>query len=659
MCGIAGKLYFDPLRPVDESLLRRMCDAMSHRGPDDAGIFTRGPVGLGHRRLSIIDLSPLGHQPMSNDDGSVWITFNGEIYNFPELRRELEQAGVSFRSRSDTEVLLKLYEARGTDCLRQLRGMFAFAIWDARRRLLFMARDRLGVKPLCYRLGADGLTFASEIKGLLQDPEVGREVDPVAIHNYLTYQYIPGPRSAFAEVRKLPPAHYMVCQDGRTEIHRYWKLEHAPKHDARTPAQLRDLEHELLERLDDAVRCRLISDVPVGAFLSGGIDSSAVVAMMSRQMNQPVRTFSIGFAEDAYDELPAARIIADLFHTRHTEFRASVDIVDMVPQLVRAYDEPFAADSAIPTFILSKLARQHVTVILNGDAGDENFAGYDRHMAHNLATRLRGATRLLGSGPARRLLEALPHGSSPHDPRWRLKRFANQLGQTPEARNAGWQTRFGEREKAALYSEEFRRGVLGIDSHDLLFARYREASAADFLDQILYTDVTTYLPDCLLTKVDIATMAYSLEARSPFLDHPFMEFAARLPSSLKLRGGRSKWILKRALGGILPREILDRRKMGFTIPLDAWLRGELEDMARDLLLSRRALERGYFAPAYVKRVLDDHLAGRWNWHIEIWTLMMLELWHRELVDARVPASASGNGVSAIAAPGLQVGSPST
>jgi asparagine synthase (glutamine-hydrolysing) len=660
MCGIAGKLYFDPLRPVEESVLRQMCDAMSHRGPDDAGIYIRGPVGLGHRRLSIIDLSPLGHQPMSNDDGSVWITFNGEIYNFPELRRELERAGVSFRSRSDTEVLLKLYEARGTDCLRELRGMFAFAIWDARRRRLFMARDRLGVKPLYYRLGADGLAFASEIKGLLQDPEVGREVDPVAIHHYLTYQYIPGPWCAFADVRKLPPAHYMVCENGRTEIQRYWKLAHGPKHEARTAAQLRDLEQELLERLDDAVRCRLISDVPVGAFLSGGIDSSAVVAMMSRQMSQPVRTFSIGFAEDAYDELPAARTVADLFHTRHTEFRASVDIVDMVPQLVRAYDEPFAADSAIPTFILSKLARQHVTVILNGDAGDENFAGYDRHMAHHLATRLRGATRLLGSGPARRLLEALPHGSSPHDPRWRLKRFADQLGQAPEARNAGWQTRFGEREKAALYSEEFRRGLLGIDSHDLLFARYREAEAVDFLDQILYADVTTYLPDCLLTKVDIATMAYSLEARSPFLDHPFMEFVARLPSSLKLRGGRSKWILKRALGGILPSEILDRRKMGFTMPLDAWLRGELEDMARDLLLSRRALERGYFSPAYVKRVLDEHLAGRWNWHIEIWTLMMLELWHRELVEAGSPASVSGNGAPALAAaPGLQVGSPST
>jgi asparagine synthase (glutamine-hydrolysing) len=642
MCGIAGKLYFDAERRVEEPLIRRMCAAIAHRGPDDEGVYTSGPVGLGHRRLSIIDLSPAGHQPMPNDDGSVWIVFNGEIYNFLELRRELEQKGVRFRSNSDTEVLLKLYEAHGPECVRRLHGMFAFAIWDTRRRRLFVARDRLGVKPLYYRLDADGMVFASELKALLQDPEVERVVDPAVINDYLTYQYVPGQLSVFKGVQKLAPAHYMVCQDGKVETHRYWKLDYIPKLEVRTSGQLRDLEEELRLRLQEAVRCRLVSDVPLGAFLSGGIDSSAVVAMMSQLQGDAVRTFSIGFAEDEYNELPSAQIIADLFHTRHTEFRVKVDAVEMVPQLVRSYDEPFAADSAIPTFILSKLARKHVTVVLNGDAGDENFAGYDRHVANDLASRLRGLATILGSGPARRLLEALPHGSDPRDPRWRLKRFVDQLGQSPEARVAGWQTRFGRPEKAQLYSEAFAKQVLDIDSQELLFARYREAKAADFLDKMLYSDVTTYLPDCLLVKVDIATMANSLEARSPFLDHTLMEFAARIPSRLKIRNGQSKWILKRALRGLLPERILYRRKMGFSMPLDSWLRGELKDMAHELLLSRRSLDRGYFSPAFIRQIFEEHLAGRWNWHIEIWTLMMLEQWHREFVDV-APHTNAGNG----------------
>jgi len=642
MCGIAGKLYFDPTRHVGEPLLRRMCAALAHRGPDDEGIYARGPVGLGHRRLSIIDLSPAGHQPMPNDDASVWITFNGEIYNFLELRRELERAGFQFRSNCDTEVLLKLYELHGPDCLGRLRGMFAFAIWDARRNRLFVARDRLGVKPLFYRLGTDGLVFASELKALLQDPEVARVVDPVAIHHYLTYQYLPGTLSIFEGVRKLPPAHYLLCENGKAEIHRYWKLDYTPKHEVRTAGQLRDLEAEVRDRLEDAVRCRLVSDVPLGAFLSGGIDSSAVVGLMSRLQGDAVRTFSIGFAEDAYNELPSARVVSDLFHTRHTEFRVKVDAAEMVPQLVRAYDEPFAADSAIPTFILSRLARAHVTVVLNGDAGDENFGGYDRHVANDLATRMRGVAMLLGNDTARRLVAALPHGSGHRDLRWRLKRFVHQLGQSPEARNAGWQSRFGRREKARLYADAFRQQVQSIDSHDLLFARYREAGSTDFLDKVLYSDVTTYLPDCLLVKVDIASMANSLEARSPFLDHTFMEFVARIPSQFKIRNGTSKWILKRALRDLLPARIVNRRKMGFNLPLDGWLRGDLREMARELLLSRRSLERGYFSPAFVRQIFDEHLAGRWNWHIEIWTLMMLEQWHREFVDV-VPRAHVENG----------------
>jgi asparagine synthase (glutamine-hydrolysing) len=415
---------------------------------------------------------------------------------------------------------------------------------------------------------------------------------------------------------------------------RYWRLpppaEHFP---AGQPAPSEQEVCESLRNLfDESVRIRMIADVPLGAFLSGGIDSSAVVAMMSRHMGQAVKTFSIGFAEHAYNELPAARIVADLFHTDHTEFRVNVEAVEMVPKLVRSYDEPFAADSAIPTFLLSKLARSHVTVILNGDAGDENFAGYDRHVANDLATRLRGVATLLGSGPARRLLEAMPHGPGPRDVRWRLKRFVHRLGQSPGARNAGWQSRFGPLEKARLYTEAFKRRVLEVDSHELLFARYREAEGADFLDEVLYSDVTTYLPDCLLVKVDIATMAHGLEARSPFVDHEVMEFCARLPSEFKLRGQVKKYLLKQAATRYLPASIIDRPKMGFGVPLDRWFRHELQDLARDTLLGPPASERGYFRLDVVRRLLDEHVAGTHHRHYQLWNLLVLELWHRAFID---------------------------
>jgi asparagine synthase (glutamine-hydrolysing) len=637
VCGIAGKLNFDPGRRVDRATLLRMTSALIHRGPDDEGVESFGPVGFGHRRLSIIDLSPAGHQPMANDDGSVWIVFNGEIYNFQELRRGLEQAGWRFRSNSDTEVLLRLYEALGVGCLHQLRGMFAFAIWDVKRQSLFIARDRLGVKPLFYRVGPDGLSFASELKALLQDPEVERRVDPVAIHHYLTYQYVPSPHCAFKGINKLRPAHYLLCHEGRVEVRPYWKLAHRPKHEVGSPRQLERLGEELRHRLEDAVRCRLVSDVPLGAFLSGGIDSSAVVGMMSGLSNRPVKTFSIGFEEQSYDELPAARVVADRFGTDHTEFRVRADIVDLLPTLVRAYDEPYADASAIPTFILSRLARRHVTVALTGDGGDENFAGYDRYRANDLARRLGGVAGLLGHPLARSVVQAIPHGNGQHDLRWRLKRFVDRLGQSREDRNAAWLSQFDGAEKEQLYAAGFQRQVSAIDSREVLFARSREADAEDFLDTTLYSDITTYLPDCLLVKADIASMANALEARSPFLDHPLMEFAARIPNRFKLRRGETKWILKRALRGLLPDAILHRPKMGFNLPLDAWLRGELREPARELLLGARSRGRGYFNPAYVRRLLDEHDAGRWNWHSEIWTLMMLEMWHREFVDG-VPAA---------------------
>jgi asparagine synthase (glutamine-hydrolysing) len=632
MCGIAGRLEFEPGNRAEPALVRRMCEVIAHRGPDDAGIWAQGPVALGHRRLAIVDLSSAGHQPMSHADGALWITFNGEIYNFLELRAELERDGHVFRSRTDTEVILHLYERHGVNCLRFLRGQFAFAIWDARDQQLFIARDRLGKKPLAYHADERGITFASEIKAVLQDSDVDREPDLVALHHYLTYQCVPAPMCAFKGVQKLPPGHYLIARNGRVHIERYWKLEYGPKHLARNEREERDLEAELIHRLEEATALRMIADVPLGAFLSGGVDSSAVVAMMCRRATGPVRTFSIGFDDDAYDELAFARATAAHFGTQHTEFTVRPNALAILPRLVWHYDEPYADASAVPTYYVSKLAREHVTVVLNGDGGDENFAGYDRYVANALARRLGPLAAVLGSGAVRRMIDLLPHGATSASGRWRLKRFLAPLGRTPEARNAAWQAQFDLESKQELYTAAFRRDAGRADAEELLYARYREAGAEDFLDATLYTDVTGYLPDALLTKVDIASMAVALEARSPFLDHVFMEWSARLPSRLKLDGRRTKAILKRALRGIVPDDVLDRRKMGFNAPVDQWLRGDLKDLSHDLLLSARALDRGYFERRFVERMLREHGQGTRNWHTQIWNLMMLESWHRQFVD---------------------------
>jgi len=637
MCGIAGKWVFGQGRDVDPGLIQRMCDVIAHRGPDDAGMWCDGPIGLGHRRLSVIDLSAAGRQPMCNEDGSLWIVFNGEIYNFQELRLELEQQGYRFRSRTDTEVLLNLYHRDGVACLDRLRGMFAFAIWDVHRRELFLARDRVGKKPLCYHADAYGITFGSEIKAVLQDPEVDREPDPVAIHHYLTYQCVPAPLCAFQGVHKLLPGHYLLARDGHFEVHRYWKLSHRPKLAARTERERRDLEIELLERLDEATALRMVSDVPLGAFLSGGVDSSAVVALMSDRSSTPVRTFSIGFEDDAHNELAYARKVAAHFGTDHTEFIVRPDALEVLPQLVWHFDEPFADASAIPTWYLSRLARERATVVLNGDGGDESFAGYDRYVANRAAARLAPLQPLLGSRAFRRALDLLPHGASSASARWRLKRFVQQLGRDPQARNAAWLAQFDLDSKRQLYSAAFRQWAGPRDAEEMLYARFREAEADNFTDASLYADITTYLPDTLLVKMDITSMAHGLEARSPFLDHEFMEFAALLPEDMKLDGRKTKVALKGALRGVLPAEVLNRRKMGFNAPVERWLRRELKELSYDLLLSMRARGRGYFQPRFVERMLREHSEGTRNWHTQIWNLMMLESWHRTFMDE--PAAA--------------------
>ena len=627
MCGISGKVNVDG-NPVERAILQRMTAVLSHRGPDDEGIFIDGSVGLGHRRLSIIDLSPSGHQPMANEDGTIWIVYNGEIYNFTALKADLIAKGHVFRSQCDTEVIIHLYEEHGPACLQYLRGMFAFAIWDGRERQLFLARDRAGKKPLYYHHGAHTFLFSSEIKGILQDESAVKRPDHVAIHHYLTYQDVPSPWTAFEGIRKVPPAHYMIVKDGKVELNRYWKLTYLPKFSMTEE----EIAVETLGRLREAVKVRLISDVPLGAFLSGGIDSSAVVALMAGEMNIPVRTFSIGFREDDYNELSYAKMIAKHLGTQHTEFIVEPKVLDIIDKLVWHYNEPFADASAIPTYYISGLAREEVTVVLNGDGGDEDFAGYERYTANMFAEKLQG---YLPSSVAKALLtfvKLLPHNGSSMSLIWKAKRFLQEYPHIPLMRNAHWLSHFTPEMKSDLYTAGFREKVAAHDSYAMLRQCDEEAEADHVLDRTLYADTMMYLPDDLLVKVDVATMANSLEARSPFLDHEFMEFAARIPAEMKLRGMTAKYILKKAFRSLLPDAVLSRGKQGFAVPLDHWFRSELKEMAFDILLSQRAAGRAYFRQETIRKILDEHVSGTWNWQNHIWNLLMLELWHRMFID---------------------------
>jgi asparagine synthase (glutamine-hydrolysing) len=628
MCGIAGKLFHDPARSVDAGLLERMSAILAHRGPDDAGVHRDGATALVARRLAIQDLSAAGHQPMASADGRLWIAYNGEIYNFLVLRDELERQGVRFRSRSDTEVILALYARHGPACLQRLRGMFALAIWDRAERTLFAARDRLGKKPLFYYQDADRFVFASEPKAILQDPEVPVAPDPVALHHYLTYGYVPSPWSMFRGVRKLPPAHYLVLRDGRASLHRYWALRHTPKRTGSEAA----LTDELLERLGEAVRLRLISDVPVGALLSGGLDSSAVVALIRRITGGPVRTFSIGFDRPDYDETRYARLVAQHLGTEHHEAVVKPDAVSGVPRLVWHYNEPFADSSALPSLALCEMARGFVTVALNGDGGDECFLGYDRYLGTALLDRLGWVPRpLLGLGCAAG--RRLPRGAAKSLVH-RARRFTEVLGLAPRDRYAAWMTCFGNADKRELYTPELAGALAATDSLALLDAAYAASDAPAFVERTAHADIQLYLPDDLLVKMDIASMAHSLEVRSPFLDHEVVEFAASLPLRLKLRGFTQKYVLRRAMRGLLPEPILRRPKMGFGVPIDHWFRHELREMAYDVLLDARARQRGYFRPEVVRRYLDEHVQGRANHHPRLWSLLVLEQWHRVFVDTR-------------------------
>jgi asparagine synthase (glutamine-hydrolysing) len=609
-----------------------MASVINHRGPDDEGIYVKNNVGLAHKRLSILDLSPAGHQPMHNEDGSIWIVFNGEIYNFLDLREELQKKGHTFRSRTDTETIIHLYEEKGVECVHDLRGMFAFAIWDENKKRLFCARDRAGKKPFVYAHTEDGLVFASEIKSLLRDPALKRNLDYSAIHHYLTYQYVPSPLSIFKDIKKLPPAHVLIYEGGDLTIKRYWSLSYQKKLHLSSVGEYGEQFRDLFQ---EAVKIRLRSDVPLGAFLSGGIDSSLVVAVMSRLMNQPVKTFSIGFEEEGYDEVAFARIIAEKYETDHHEFTVKPDAVSILPQLVWHYNEPFADSSAIPTYYVSKMTRDFVTVALNGDGGDESFAGYERYVADKLADYYRRVPPFIREGIIRRVVDTLPHSTNRRNFFRRLKRFVKGISEPPERRYVRWICFFDNEMKGDLYTPSFKDLNRELDSVDLTVKWYERADAEQFLDRTLFVDVMSYLPEDLLVKVDIASMAHSLEARSPFLDHKVMEFAALLPPNLKLRGMETKFLLKDTLSDIVPQEILQRKKMGFGVPLDVWFRNDLKEMAYDVLLDQKSIERGYFRKEYVLQMLDDHVSKRYDHSYRIWALLFLELWHRMFIDGTV------------------------
>jgi asparagine synthase (glutamine-hydrolysing) len=631
MCGIAGQARADG-QPVSPETIERMCEGIVHRGPDSRGIHCEGQVGLGIQRLRVIDLET-GDQPIYNEDRTVAVVLNGEIYNFQELRKRLLANGHRLRTSGDTEVIPHLYEELGDDLVDELRGMFAFALWDSNRRRLLIARDRVGKKPLLYAHRPGALSFASEMGALVQDREVGRTVDVEALNEYLALGYTPHPTSAFQEVRKLPPGSMLKWSNGEIEIERYWRLRYSPKP---APGTQAETEEEIRHELRSAVRRRLVSDVPLGAFLSGGIDSGAVVAAMAMESSGPVKTFSIGFEDDRHSELPLARLIAERYGTDHREFVLRPEALSVLPAIVRHYGEPFADTSSVPSFQVAAMAAESVTVALNGDGGDEAFAGYHRYLAEARVARL----DRLPAGLRRQIAERGKAAGGRGDSaalRNRLRRLAILSGMSQAERHKQQMSIFDGPGREDLYSDDFKARLATLEAGRAIEGSWTAASSSDALDRLLEVDFNTYLPDDLCFKIDIATMAHSLETRSPFLDQEFVEFAAKLPVDRKLNRGERKASLKAAVRPWLPAETLAAPKRGFGIPsAGEWLRDELRDFASSLLLEDRSLGRGYFRPAAVRSLLDAHISSRANNGPKLWSLMMLELWHREFVDRAPP-----------------------
>ena len=626
MCGIAGYVT-NADEKADRGILERMNRAITHRGPDEDGFYVKNNAALAISRLSIIDLAG-GQQPIRNADGSKWIVYNGEVYNYKELREGLLARGHELYTRSDTEAVLHLFEDHGPESLQHLRGMFAFAIWDEAERSLFLARDRVGKKPLLYsHLANGGIVFGSEFRAILEHPSVSREVDPEALDAYFSYLCVPAPSTAFKQIRKLEPGHWLRWKNGRIETQRYWRPEFNRKIKISEPEAI----EETTRILRESTRLRMISEVPLGAFLSGGVDSSTVVAVMAQESSKPVKTFSIGFEDQDYSELKYARKVADHIGAEYHEFIVKPNAVEILPTLIEHYGEPFADSSAIPTYYVSRETRKYVTVALNGDGGDESFGGYERYAAMRFAERYHSIPGLIRKAFVEFPVNMLPAPGSRHSRIRDAKRFvaSGSLGKVD--RYFRWCSAFDPESKRELLTEDFKRSSTG-DPRNELEKWFKYANGSGIAEAAMFADMMTYLPNDLLVKVDIASMANSLEARSPFLDHKLIEFAASLPEEIKTRGADTKTLLKKVAANLVPREVVYRKKMGFGVPIGDWLRGEMAPFVNDILLSDSSRGRGIVRNEVVEKYIREHRERTNDHATHLWTLLVLELWFRQFID---------------------------
>jgi asparagine synthase (glutamine-hydrolysing) len=627
MCGICGAVAQEKGGRVDESVLRKMCDLIRHRGPDDEGFYMDDHTGLGMRRLSIIDLVT-GDQPVSNEDKTIWVVFNGEIYNFRELHAELVNRGHVFSTKSDTEVIVHAYEEYGDRCVEHFNGMFAFALWDTHHRRLLIARDHLGIKPLYYWADRGQIVFGSELKTVIAHPAVPRDVDLAAIDQFLTLEYIPAPKTIFKNIHKLLPGHRLIFEAGSTRVENYWDIPFQ-----KISTDWETCKQQLATLIDDAVRMQMVSDVPLGAFLSGGIDSSTVVSAMSRASDRPVKTFSIGFGDRTYNELPYARAVADKYSTEHHEEFLDPDISDLAEGLLQYLDEPFGDFSIFPTYLVSMVARRHVKVVLSGDGGDELFGGYDTYVAQDMERYY----RWLPAPVRQRFIPALMSRVPPQPAKKGLinktKRFVEGAALSSALQHTRWMMFLNSAEKDRLYSEELSSSLDGDSPEAVMEEYFLRVKQQHPLTQQQYVDIKTYLVDDILTKVDRMSMAVSLEARVPLLDYRIVEFAVNLPPEMKLHRGQTKRILRQAMAERLPSQVLNKPKQGFSIPLKHWLRGPLKPLMTDLLATGGIRRRGYFNPIEVSRLVQEHLDQRANHSHRLWALMVLELWHRQILES--------------------------
>jgi asparagine synthase (glutamine-hydrolysing) len=620
MCGIVGVINKDQNEVVDEKIIKNMCSVIRHRGPDDWGKWVHGHVGIGMTRLSIIDVDG-GSQPIHNEDKSIWIVFNGEIYNFKKLRTELKKHGHVFYTFSDTEVIIHLYEEFGEDCVKYLRGMFAFALWDQKNQILFLARDRLGIKPLHYQDNGKRLIFGSEIKSILSYPDLPREVHSSSLKDYIALGYVPDPYTMFESINKLPPGHLIICKKGNMVVKQYRDLEFKI---GRSQPEEYYIER-ILDILNESVKIRLMSEVPLGAFLSGGVDSGLVVALMAKNMSEPVKTFSIGFENQNYNELQYARMIAERYSTDHHEEIVKPDAESIISDLVQQFDEPFADSSAIPTYYVSKMTRNSVVVALSGDGGDELFGGYDRYLdgfpVHITSWLPDALRKYLFMNLSRMMPEWFPgvstlrYSAVNDDERyiWKISKGMSVIHED-------------------VFSEDFKQSLITTDPSSALISYLQYLKDKDTLSRRQYLDTKTYLPGDILTKVDRTSMLVSLEARVPILDHKLVEFAATIPPNIKIKGRTRKYLLKKTAERLLPMDAIYRKKMGFAVPIAQWINKEWRDLSQELVLGKRALLRGNFNPKFLTRIMNEHRWGRRNHEYLIWTLMVLELWYREFID---------------------------